>query len=490
MRQTQMEAGHSPSLRKYPFTPRVAPLAIHKVHSDEQEQCTPSSPEKIKTKSTALQEVPPVSGRRNSPSHMLIKDQIADYKSNNGGMPKSESTSSMRSYWLARENEGKGGGVVVVDKATSPGRDADILDSIKKKSRVKNNSLLAKDREGESSPTSKIPRSNSRKSVDNDEVSGSNNASPGPSLLVSRRLYGPREVFSTPDAEDVTNGDNRRKTVTFDEDLKVLTFQRQVSESQSMNSQRTGSMVSDTEEGGSSIKDEQSARPLPQIPMATTESAPDEHRNISLLSRLEASVKDLVLHKDDSALADLDLHDANDIYKLYGIRSPLLTNIAKSPNPADGMVDSTVPQLPEIFASFGLDEEERRVLARYLETNQSQDDGNGNERPLTPVEQVEQAEDVVAPSSPHHHHIVLHTDVTKPALPPSPSKSSELELNTVGATASGPLRLQPVDEDTEFTLSAPSPIDVSFGDLNAAFDRVIEYQKVCALLIELLVLIS
>ena len=479
MRQTQMEAGHSPSLRKYPFTPRVAPLSIHKVHADDQEPSTASSPEKIKTKSTALQEVPPVSGRRNSPSHVLMKDQIADYKS---GMPKSESTSSMRSYWLARENE-KG---AVVDKASSPGRDADILDSIKKKSRVKNNSLLAKDREGEPSPPSKIPRSNSRKSVDNDDGIGSNNASPGPSLLVSRRLYGPREVVSTPDAEDVTTGDNRRKTVTFDEDLKVLTFQRQVSESQSMNSQRTGSMVSDTEEDGSCTKEEQNARPLPQIPTATTESLPDEHRNISLLSRLEASVKDLVLHKDDSALADLDLHDANDIYKLYGIRSPLLSNTAKSPNPADVTVESTVPQLPEIFASFGLDEDERRVLARYLETNHSQGAVSSNERPFTPIEQVEQAEDVVAPSSPHHHHIALHTDVTKPSLPPSPSKSSELEVYTVGGTTIGPPRLQAVDEDTEFTLSAPSPIDVSFGDLNAAFDRVIEYQKVCVLVIVLL----
>ena len=295
---------------------------------------------------TSLLEVSPGSSRRNSPSTFQIKDKLFSLEGKSPAtspkMTKSESTSSVRSFW-------QNGPANDENKRLSKNLEGDDLKSLRS-SFVKNNIFLANDmRERESSPKLAMSPSQHRLSTQLGEGSLPLSRIPGPvdgsqsprkearspplenveltpkgSILHSNRIKGPR-------SEEVDSGGSgnrreRRKTVSFDEAPEFHQYDRRSSQGSTTETDQSSAV---SEESDKHVETESRPlptipRPLPQVPPNSTPSDSEDERpsskdsNDSAYSDMESRIRSMmerVVLRD--SLDKAKNKEEDDIFSLY-----------------------------------------------------------------------------------------------------------------------------------------------------------------------------
>lgn len=246
------------------------------------------------------------------------------------GVPKSESTSSVRSFWQSG-----------VEQPTSPdlkkGKEVIDLKNLRS-SYVKNNIFLANDmKERESSPKLTMSPSQHRLStqLDSSAVAAAVPSSPTkipapaettrkeaakspgadgtakPSCLHSTRIKGPRDDSPDPQTRE------RRKTVTFDEAPVIQEFDRRSSHGTTSSGASTYSTKSDDYEVQALPP-----RPLPQVPAHDTDrpssqASTDSGYSDDMEERIRSMMERVILRDTSSPKPKHHSADQEDIFSLY-----------------------------------------------------------------------------------------------------------------------------------------------------------------------------
>jgi hypothetical protein len=389
--------------QQYP-KPSVSPLRISKSTSKSKSLAAMAE-------DTTLRDISPGSSRRNSPSTFQIKEKVAALQtavtkevppSPPLGMVKSESASSVRTFW---QNAAK-----LDEQKNTPSKTEDK--DLKRSSFVKNNVFLAKDlKERENSPlltmspsqqrlSSQIGESatsptkilapsdtpSPRKETRPGSTAPSVDATPKPSCLHSNRIKGPRSNLSD-DSDDTTpvlNRRERRKTVTFDQAPQILEFDRRSSHSTTSGDSDHSSAIYD---GPDELKSRRQSvgvadpfddseqrplptipRPLPQVPSHDSEddrpSSKDSHDSQdygAMEDRIRSMMERVVLRKNSIEPKREDTSDQEDIFSLYTTTNEMSDDESPSQDSGGFSSQGTTSTAPTSQGNSQDDELERQL---------------------------------------------------------------------------------------------------------------------------------